>query len=214
MKYWHNSSLERGADCVGVSPTPLKHCVWQKETMQIETDLALLADFAQQREDDNWEFRCFLKQSDIPSSEIDSQVHRLLKTVSQQIDCTACANCCKTITPTFKPSDIQRIAKHLSLSNDDFTAKFLHEDRDVGGLTFRTKPCPFVKNNICTVYQHRPRDCRSFPHLQKPGFVFGVTQAFNNYSICPIVFNVYEELKRSLCHSHIKEKEHRTRRCR
>ena len=173
--------------------------------MKIETDLTKLADLAQVREDDNWAFRCFLKQSDLSSSEIDVHVQKLFKKVSQQVDCTACANCCKTITPTFKPSDIQRLARHLSLSNDDFTAKFLHHNQDVGGLTFRTEICPFLKDNICTVYQYRPSACRSFPHLHKPDFVFRVTQAFNNYSICPIVFNVYEELKHRLFYGHQNE---------
>jgi Fe-S-cluster containining protein len=55
-----------------------------------------------------------------------------------------------------------------------------------------------LQNNLCRVYNDRPGDCRSYPHLHKRDFVFRVNQAFSNCFVCPIVFNVYEELKREL----------------
>ncbi|MBN1676299.1 MAG: hypothetical protein JXR37_34970 [Kiritimatiellae bacterium] len=41
-------------------------------------------------------------------------------------------------------------------------------------------------------------DCRSYPHLHKKPFVARLTQAYSNCSVCPIVYNVYEELKKRL----------------
>ena len=49
-----------------------------------------------------------------------------------------------------------------------------------------------------TVTVDRPDDCRSYPHLDKEGFVLRLTQAFSNCSICPVVYNVYHELMRRL----------------
>ena len=39
---------------------------------------------------------------------------------------------------------------------------------------------------------------RSFPHLDKEEFVTRLWAVVDNYSICPIVFNVYEILKDKL----------------
>ncbi|MFZ4394680.1 MAG: YkgJ family cysteine cluster protein [Kiritimatiellia bacterium] len=69
-----------------------------------------------------------------------------------------------------------------------------------GDLTFNRRPCPFLSENRCRVYEHRPDTCRSYPHLQKKEFVFRLTQAVGNCSVCPIVFNVYERLKTELWH--------------
>ena len=35
--------------------------------------------------------------------------------VWQEVDCMACANCCKTMTPTFTKKDILRISEHLGM---------------------------------------------------------------------------------------------------
>ncbi|MFQ5576558.1 MAG: YkgJ family cysteine cluster protein [Anaerolineae bacterium] len=56
-------------------------------------------------------------------------------------------------------------------------------------------PCPFLKDDLCSNYECRPTDCRSYPHLHKDGFVSRLWGVVANYSICPIVFNVYERLK-------------------
>ena len=66
---------------------------------RIETDIAVIENLAQQRERENWDFRCFLKGSDLEASKIDSIVAELYREVSAQIDCTDCANCCKAIQP-------------------------------------------------------------------------------------------------------------------
>jgi Fe-S-cluster containining protein len=166
--------------------------------MQIETAPGRVAKLARQREDENWAFRSFLKGCDIPSSRMDRLVHTLSAEVSAKIDCTACANCCKTISPRLTRTDIARLAAHLGLPPRAFTAQFLRQAEDGDGWAFGARPCPFLANNLCTVYDQRPKDCRSFPHLHKRDFVFRLIQAVQNASLCPIVFNVYEQLKREL----------------
>jgi Fe-S-cluster containining protein len=161
--------------------------------MKLETDIQRIQQLAQQRKEDNWAFRCFLKGSDLSIRSIDLKVHGLFREVSREIDCTKCANCCKTVHPILKPTDIRRLAKHLGLNVVQFRSQFIADDQEREGSVFRNQPCPFLQNNLCTVYDNRPGDCRSYPHLHKRDFVFRTNQAFSNCSVYPIVFNVYEE---------------------
>ena len=80
-------------------------------------------------------------------------------------------------------------------SNKILIRQYLVETDTDGEYHFNTLPCPFLKNNLCSVYNFRPNDCRSYPHLHKKNFVSRTMSVVNNTSICPIVFNVYEELK-------------------
>ena len=61
------------------------------------TDIVKIEKLSKQRENANWQFRSFLKSGKISSKKINAIVHRLNEQVSSQIDCTACANCCKTM---------------------------------------------------------------------------------------------------------------------
>jgi Fe-S-cluster containining protein len=63
---------------------------------------------------------------------------------------------------------------------------------------FNSLPCPFLKNNLCTNYSNRPKDCESYSHLQIKDFISRLWRLIDNYEICPIVFYVYEELKMKL----------------
>jgi Fe-S-cluster containining protein len=166
--------------------------------MKLETDIKKIKQLAQQRKEANWAFRCFLKGSDFSIRKIDLMVHDLFREVSREIDCTKCASCCNTFTPILKQADVRRLAKHLELRVSEFRSRYLEDDPEKEGAIFRNQPCFFLQDNLCTVYNHRPGDCRSYPHLHKKEFVFRMNQAFSNYSVCPIVFNVYEELKREL----------------
>lgn len=168
--------------------------------MQLETDIRRIKQLAEQQDERNWAFRCFLKGCDLSADKIDSLVHALNEEVSRQIDCTTCANCCKVMRPVLMPQDVQRLARHLTLSEDAFRSRYLQKHKDQQGEVFKNRPCPFLVENRCTVYSCRPDDCRSYPHLHKPDFVFRLNGAVSNCSVCPIVFNVYEGLKRKLWH--------------
>lgn len=165
----------------------------------METDIRKIEQQARLKEDENWRFRCYLKASDLPVSRIDALVKKLYQEVSAQIDCTKCGNCCRVIQPLLTDADIKRLAAHLGLSVKQFRDDFIKVgSEEETGAEFSTMPCPFLRDNICSVYDYRPRDCQSYPHLHKKDFVFRMNQAYNNCSVCPIVFNVYEGLKSEL----------------
>ena len=80
-------------------------------------------------------------------------------------DCMDCANCCKTMSPTYSQKDISRIAKYLGMTNKGFTDKWLYKDRE-GDWINKKQPCQFLdqKTNLCGIYEVRPRDCAGFPY--------------------------------------------------
>ncbi len=114
---------------------------------------------------------------------------------SAAIDCTACGNCCRTCRPVLNESDIDRLAGHLQMAPGEFTGRHLRQEKEEGGWEFAELPCPFLQDNLCTVYEHRPDDCRSYPHLHKNDTIFRLAGIVMNCEVCPIVFNVFEELK-------------------
>lgn len=167
--------------------------------MKLETNLKVVARLAGEREEANWRFRTFLKGVDLEIAELDAIMHRLFKDAANQINCRTCGNCCRELLPTLGDADVSRLATGLGTTPDEIVTQYV--TRDVGGdLTFNRRPCPFLSGNHCSVYEHRPDTCRSYPHLQKDEFVFRLAQAVGNCSVCPIVFNVYERLKDELWH--------------
>ena len=170
----------------------------EKNSAMLITDIAKIEKLARKKADENWNFRSFLKSTDIPFEKIDAIVHRLNKEVSSQIDCTKCANCCKTISPTLDEEDIVTFAKGLGISPEQLKSQYLVKDEE--GFTFNAKPCPFLVDNKCSNYDHRPKACASYPHLHKEDFVFRTIGVINNCPVCPIVFNVVERLKDELRH--------------
>ena len=166
----------------------------------METNIVKIKEISEEKAEENWAFRAYLKECDMSPEEIDAIVHRLYKEISSKIDCKACANCCKEITPVLDAEDIEKLSEGSGRSNVEFKEEYLTEDEESNGFKFKTKPCPFLKDNLCSLYAYRPKDCRSYPHLHKDGFVFRLMDVIANCSVCPIVFNVYEALKEELWH--------------
>jgi Fe-S-cluster containining protein len=162
---------------------------------RIETDLARIKVLSKKREKANWEFRAFLKEC-LPER-LDALVHRLYQEISAAIDCTACANCCREIMPSFDQDDIDKFARGLGVSSNEFASEYLISN-DEAAFTFRQAPCSFLHDKRCRNYGARPNDCRSYPHLHKANIMGRLMGMVANYGICPIVFNVYERLKKEL----------------
>ena len=166
----------------------------------METNVNKIKELSKKKGNENWKFRSFLKGCEIPSERIDSIVHKLYQKISSQIDCKTCANCCKEILPVLDQEDIKKFSKGLGVTTTRFKDQYLVRDKDSKRYVFNKKPCPFLKDNLCLHHAYRPKDCISYPHLHKKDFIFRLISVINNYSICPIVFNVYENLKSEIWH--------------
>jgi Fe-S-cluster containining protein len=158
----------------------------------IEIRLEVIAASAEPTWADNWNFRSYLFQN-VPSELVDQTVHTLNKEISSKIDCTKCGHCCREIQPFMDANDIAQMAEGLKETSEKILAQTKPEDHNC--VSFLKKPCPMLKDNKCTVYQFRPRDCQEYPHLDKPDFLAGSVGTIENYGTCPIVFNVYNRLK-------------------
>lgn len=92
--------------------------------------------------------------------------------------CTGCGKCCSG-PPGYvwiTEEEIAEIAKHLKLSLQEFTKKFVRKVNGKLALIEKKRgddfDCIFLHDNRCTIYQARPSQCRTFPwwqqHLQSP----------------------------------------------
>jgi uncharacterized protein len=162
------------------------------------TDLVQIRTLGEKKRDENLRFRRFLKSHD----HSDRILRRIAEGIQEQIDCTACANCCKTSTTAVTERDIDRLARHLRISRERFLADYTMPDED-GVLSLRFTPeagCVFLDGNLCSVYEARPDICRHYPHLVRgSGSIASRMWSFvDRASVCPIVYNALEAFKQEL----------------
>lgn len=134
-----------------------------------------------------------------PPRKLDALAVEIDKEIWKEVDCLSCANCCKTMTPTFTPSDIKRISTHLGITPDAFKEKYLYKDK--GGDWMNVKqPCQFLdlKTNMCSIYEVRPVDCAGFPHLTKKKVQDYLHVHHQNLTYCPATYKMVEKLMNSL----------------
>ena len=148
---------------------------------------------AAEKRDENESLRRFLKWGGPSPPLVDRLFRRLLVEVSAEIDCTQCANCCRHMSPVLRPRDIERLARRLQVPNPQFRASHLRAEAD--GFVFARTPCPLLDGNRCSCHRDRPKDCRSYPHLQKKHMTTRLLGVIDNASVCPIVFSVLGRLK-------------------
>ena len=123
-----------------------------------------LEKFNQQAKKKAVENKAFLKKlKNQDSRKVDDAFHQLHEEVFEEIDCLTCANCCKTTSPIFYQTDIERVAKSLRMKPGDFIEKYLRIDEDKD-YVLKYSPCPFLDaENYCSVYADRPKACREYP---------------------------------------------------
>jgi Fe-S-cluster containining protein len=126
---------------------------------------------------------------DLLASETDLQMWK-------ETDCLSCANCCKTMSPTYTPGDLKRISAHLGMTVDAFKAKWLYKDRN-GDWLNKKQPCQFLnlEDNKCSIYEIRPRDCAGFPHHTKRRMVDYMHVFKQNIEYCPATYRLVERMK-------------------
>ncbi len=112
----------------------------------------------------------------------------------QEIDCLKCANCCKTTSPIFLLPDIERLAKHFKINTKSFIEKYLQIDEDKD-YVLQSSPCPFLlDDNYCSVYNHRPKACREYPHTNRKKMHQITALTLQNSLICPAVVRILDLL--------------------
>jgi Fe-S-cluster containining protein len=162
------------------------------------TDLVYIQRSCTVQQEENLAFREFVKVDlELSDRRLNTVVQETTEQVWAGIDCRTCANCCKTLHPLFSRSEVQRIATFLGLTVEELRARYLTDDADAGKYITQQLPCPFLDNNLCTIYPVRPAVCANYPHLHR-NFRSRLWQAIDNAAVCPIVYNVLERLKERL----------------
>lgn len=129
---------------------------------------------------------------------LDDVVHSLHHEAFGSFSCLDCANCCKTIGPRLTDKDIDRLARHLKMKPSAFLEQYVKTDED-GDFVFNDHPCPFLlPDNYCLVYENRPKACREYPHTDRKRFVQILNLSYKNCETCPVVFDIFEELRKNL----------------
>jgi Fe-S-cluster containining protein len=156
------------------------------------TDLVKIKQIAEEKEVENDHFQSFLKLQN--EQKIDSLTQDLNELITPKIDCTKCGNCCKSLMIHITSEETVELADQLNLTQDQLKDQFI-EQSEQGQMILNTIPCHFLKNTSCSIYEHRFTECREFPHLHKPHFIRRLFSTMRYYEICPIIFNVVEQLK-------------------
>jgi uncharacterized protein len=149
--------------------------------MNIEINLKKIEQTSQLKQTENISFGNYLKAQD--SEKVDGIVHRLNEEIAPQIDCVSCGNCCQNLRP---------------IATDKVLSVFVEPENIKAFKYLKSFPCKNLCDKKCTIYIDRPEECRSYPYLDREKFVTRTHELLQNYEICPIVFNVFEELKEEL----------------
>jgi Fe-S-cluster containining protein len=159
------------------------------------TDLVQIKRTGEKQREENSRFRAWLKRHNF----VERRLKAIAREVEDQIDCTACANCCRVATTQVNQRDVERLARFLGVKPQRFLADYTAESDEEGLILRRTEQgCLFLDGNLCSVYEARPETCRYFPHLVKGSgsFLSRMWQMPDRAVYCPIVFNSLEAFKK------------------
>lgn len=158
--------------------------------------LKSLPHLAAQKKKENTSYLKKLKKK--APKDLDSRMQILHDETFEEIDCLACANCCKTTGPLFTHKDIDRIAKHFKMKPSDFIDQFLRIDED-NDYVLQKVPCHFLgTDNYCSIYTVRPKACREYPHTDRRKFQQIGNLTIKNTAICPATYKIVEKMKASI----------------
>lgn len=132
----------------------------------------------------------------LPDDQLDALVESLAGPITAAIDCTQCANCCRSLDVCLIPSDVPRLAQGLDILLEAVQTRYVDEATGQAQgewAVIPAHPCPLLRGNLCSVYAHRPHACRVYPQLT-PDFRYNMDDAIEGASHCPIIYNVLSAL--------------------
>ena len=162
----------------------------------VVTDLVQIRRLGEKKVPENERFRRHMKTHDFP----ERRFRRVAEETEEQIDCRACANCCKVAETDLMERDVERLARFLRISPKQFVEQYTtasaQEDDEII-LRRNDHGCIFLDGNDCAIYEARPDTCRNFPHLVRgAGSIESrMWQMIDRATYCPIVYNTLEEWK-------------------
>lgn len=163
---------------------------------RVVTDLVEIRRLGDIQEAENLEFRRYLTAHHRRIEEFQS----LAVGIERQIDCTACANCCRHSVVSVNQAEIEALATYLDVNREEVVRHSTDPDPEAPArriLKSKKDGCVFLDGNLCTVYAARPKACRDFPHVNPGAHSLGarVSSLCRWVSLCPILYNAFESYK-------------------
>jgi Fe-S-cluster containining protein len=151
----------------------------------------------QQQRGENAKFRAYLRNH----RHSDRRLRRFGEQIEAEIDCTACANCCRVTEVGITEKDVEKLAKFVGTSEREFVEQFTSLDKSGAPILRRNEGgCVFLEGNLCSVYEARPVNCANFPHVVRgSGSISSRMWEFlDRVGYCPIVYNWMETVKEDI----------------
>jgi uncharacterized protein len=159
------------------------------------TDLVQIRRLGEKSLAENKQLRVHLKRHNF----VERRLKRIAQEIEEQIDCTACASCCRVATTRISERDVEKLAKFLGMKPNQFLRTYTVMTEAEGLILKRDDHtgCVFLSGNLCTVYEARPTTCENFPHLVKGSgsFISRMWEMPDRATYCPIVYNALEAFK-------------------
>ncbi len=157
-------------------------------------DIKDLKELARKKEKENFRFRTYLKNN-VDEEALDEQFKRLHAKYFKIYDCKKCRNCCKTLGINMDDTELENICNYLKIDKD----KFINDDlvNEYGEYSFKEGKCKFLdENNNCKISKCLPISCKEYPYTNNDERLFSLVTIIKNASICPVVYEILEELKK------------------
>lgn len=151
---------------------------------------------AKKNEKENFKFRTFLK-CHANEDELDKQFLRLHKEFFADYDCSKCRNCCKMYKGSIPAGDIDKDAKYIGMTAEQFISVYL--EKEEYGMDYQTKhmPCDFLQEDgSCELGDCKPDSCKKYPYTDQPKRLSSLLSVLDTVEICPVAFEIYERLKK------------------
>ena len=157
-------------------------------------DVKNLKELAGTKENENYRFRSYLK-IDADEKKLDKQFKKLHEKYFKTYDCKKCRNCCKEIGISMNENEFDKICNYLNLDKEKYIRDNLTEH--YGEYYFKNRKCQFLdENSNCKIEKCLPRTCKEYPYTNKEERLFSLASIVANASVCPVVYEILEELKK------------------
>jgi uncharacterized protein len=161
------------------------------------TDLVQIRRLGEKNRAENLRFRRWIKSH----SFVERQFRKAAEEIHDQIDCRACAECCRVTDVQLVDRDVEHLTRYLGIPRQRFLDEYTVLDAEGTLILRRTEAgkgaCVFLDGNDCTVYDARPGNCEKFPHLLRGAgsLESRMWELTDRATYCPIVFNWMEAVK-------------------
>ena len=157
------------------------------------TDLVQIKRNGEKQREENQRFRAWMKRHNF----VERRFRAIAENVTEAVDCTQCANCCRVATTPINDRDAERLARFLGMKLSVFLNDYTETSSEGRILKRNQDGCVFLENNLCSVYEARPQTCELFPHLIKGnGSLLSRMWHMPDRAVyCPIVYNTLEQFK-------------------